>query len=152
MLPKTHIIYGLFASLILFLVFPQITLFYTLIIFLSSVLIDFDHYLYYAIRFKDWSLKNAYNWFLKNRDAMLKIKPEARRNYRSAIMVFHGIEFWIVLGLLIFVHKIFLFVLIGIAIHMILDFIEILSSKKPIHIKTSQVYTHIRNKSLKEII
>jgi hypothetical protein len=150
MLPKTHIISGLVASLILFLVFPQVTLFYALIILLSSFLIDFDHYLYYAIKFHDWNLSRAYQWFVGRSKLWRAMTQKQRSRYQRAIMIFHGVECWVLLGLLIFVHKIFLFVLIGIAIHMILDFADLFIYNEPFHHKTSIIYTHKRNKNKRE--
>ncbi len=149
MLPKTHIIVGFIVSIILWLSSPNITWFYALIIFLASFLIDFDHYLYYVYKQKDHNLRKAYYWFIKQGKIFKQLSPSKQMEYKRALMLFHGIECWIILALLIFVHKIFLFVLIGIGIHMILDFIDLHKSKQPLHIKTSQIYVHLTNKKKK---
>jgi hypothetical protein len=152
MLVKYHILTGFVISLLIWFLFPQIGWFYTLIIFLASFLIDFDHYLWYALKKKDWNLVNAVNFFYKQRDFFLKMKISEREKYKNIIMIFHGIECWILLVLLILVHKVFLFVLIGMGIHMILDFIDLYNHNLPFHIKTSQIYTHQRNKNKKAFI
>ena len=152
MLVKHHILVGLIVSLLIWFVFPQIGGFYTSIIFLSSFLIDFDHYLWYALKKKDLNLKRSIAFFHEKRDFFIKMKPKDRAKYKNVIMIFHGLECWIVLGLLIFVHKIFLFVLVGIGIHMVLDFIDLCYYDRPLHTKLSQVYTHIKNKRLKSLI
>jgi hypothetical protein len=149
MLPKTHIIGGFFLTLILFLIFPQITWFYALVIFISSFLIDFDHYLAYAYEKKRYNPWQVYKTMIDARAIIRKIPLEKRLEYKHLIMIFHGIEFWVVLALLIFVHKIFLFILIGIAIHMMLDFIDLYLSKAPFYIKLSVLYTHHKNKGKK---
>lgn len=113
MLPKYHIILGFLFSLILYLIFPFISLWGSLIIFASSVLIDVDHYIYYIFAKKDLSLKNAYSFFIK--------KPKLN----PAMYFFHGIEILLILFILgIFINKLFLFILIGFSFHLFLDIIE----------------------------
>ncbi len=152
MLPKTHIILGALASLLIYLIYPAIGPINTLIIFLSSFLIDVDHYIYYILKKKDYNLKKAFNWFVNQRKIFLKLSPKKRENFERTIIIFHGIECWLLIILLIFVHKIFLFILMGIMIHMFFDFIDLHLTKTPFHIKTSQVYVHIKNKNNKNLI
>ena len=151
MIPKYHIIFGAILSLIIYLLFP-ITLFQTTIIFLSSFLIDFDHYLYYFLKTKDASLKNAKNYFLKLKKNFLSLSPKKRKDYKRPILVFHGIEFWIFLIFLSYLNKIFLFVLIGVMFHMFFDFIEIIYIREPLAIKLSCIYVYLTNKNKKVFI
>ena len=118
-----------------------------LIIFLSSVLIDIDHYLAYAIEKKDWNPKNAYNYLMQKRKFILKLSSKERAKYKVMIMIFHGIEFWIILSLLIFVNKLFLFVLIGVIIHMIPDILELYKVGTSINLKLSTIYVVQSNKN-----
>ena len=67
MLPKKHIILGLIFSLTLIFLFPAIGWKGFGVIFLSSVFIDIDHYLYFIFKKKDINLMNSYNWFIKKR-------------------------------------------------------------------------------------
>ena len=152
MLVKYHIIIGLIISGLIWFIFPNIGWFYVLVIFLSSFLIDFDHYLWYAFKKKDWNLINAYNWMMKKRDFFKGMLISERYKYKTMIMIFHGIECWILILLLIFIHKIFLFILIGVAIHMILDFIDLIYNKHPLYLKTSQICVHIKNKKKKPLV
>ena len=152
MLPSRHIIFGAIISFLILLFFPQIGWFGFLIIFLSSVLIDFDHYLYYVVKKKDFSLRNAYRYFIEGRKIWLSLSKKQKETFESGIIIFHGIECWILLILLIFVSKLFIFVLIGIAIHMILDFIDLYRHNLPLHTKFSQIWVHKRNKKLREIV
>lgn len=76
----------------------------------------------------------------------MQLSPEDKKGYKRTIMIFHGIECWITIALLIFVHKIFLFVLLGIIVHITLDFIDLYKTQQPIYIKTSQIYVHFKNK------
>lgn len=149
MLPKYHIIFGAIITSIIYAIFT-ITLFQAIIIFLSSFLIDIDHYLLYVLKKKDLSLKNAYKSFKQRRINWFQLPKQKRREHKQLILIFHGIEFWILIVLLLFIHKIFLFVLIGVAIHMLPDYIELFYLGEPFYIKLSPIYVHIKNKNKKE--
>ena len=85
MLPKTHILLGLIFSLLIYFSL-ELTIIQASLVFLSSFLIDFDHYLWYVFKKKDFSLKNAY-YYLKDFE-----KDKAH------LMVFHSILDLISLG------------------------------------------------------
>lgn len=150
MYPKHHIIFGAIIAILIYLIFPQITILNATIIFLASVLIDFDHYLYYFFTRKTLNLKTAFNWFSQKSKALKKLSKQEKAEYQYPIMIFHGIEFWLLLILLSFLNDLFFFILLGIAIHIILDFIEIFYYKFPIYIKLSQIYLYFENKNKKE--
>ena len=152
MYPLTHAIVGAIASLLIWILFPSVSAWQVWIIFASSVLIDVDHYLWYAIKKKDWSLRRAYQWHVKKSEIFKKMSEKERSKYRHLIMIFHGIEFWLFLILLIFLDEVFLFVLIGIAIHMTLDYIDMYRWGVPFYSKTSQIYTHTRNKKKEKVL
>ena len=111
MLPKTHIILGAIFSILLYYVF-NITIFQASLIFFASVFIDVDHYFWYMNKKKEFSLKNAY-FHLKN------IRPA-----NPMMMLFHTIEFLLIVFLLSFLWKGFLFILIGMLFHSILDIVQ----------------------------
>ncbi len=126
MLPKTHVILGLVFSLIILAIFPEIGIFGFIIIWFSSIFIDVDHYLYYAYTRNSWSLKEAYDWFIKKSNAFLEMSYEDRiKNAKFIPCIFHGIEMIIILSILSFVSSIFLYILIGFIFHQLLDFIHI---------------------------
>ena len=60
MLPKYHVPFGFIFAGIIWILFPIISFNGLLIIFLSSFLIDVDHYTYFVYKKHDFSLKNAY--------------------------------------------------------------------------------------------
>jgi len=151
MLPKTHIILGAVLSLLIYLIFPEIGFLATAIIFLSSVLIDVDHYLYYAIKTNNWSLKDAYRGFLKNTDSFRKLSKQEREEYSTAVIIFHGVECLIVLIILVQFYSIFIWVLLGFFIHLILDFIDMFRNKDSFYTKSSQLVVLYKNKSKKKI-
>ncbi len=122
MYPKQHIIFGLIFSILIFFVFPSIELTGFLIIFLSSVLIDVDHYLYYVYEKKDWNLRRAYKWFCSRSLRYRKLSIKERKNEKNCFYSLHGIE---ILALLYifgkFFHIYFFYILIGFAFHLFLD-------------------------------
>ena len=45
-----------------------------------------------------------------------------------------------------------MFVLVGISIHMILDYIDLYNKREPFYKKTSQIVVYIKNKNKEELI
>ncbi len=150
MYPKTHILLGgIFAILIYFIL--QLTIFQAIVIFLASVLIDIDHYLYYVYRKKDFSLKNAYNWFLEGEKKFDKLPENEKKKIFIGIYIFHGIEAIIILILLSYLSKFFLFVLIGFLFHQSFDLIDILIEKASPSKVISLIHSLIIKKNKKNI-
>lgn len=81
------------------------------LVFASSVLIDFDHYLWYVVKKKDWSLKNAYN-FLRYTD------------HGKTLMVFHTVEFLVLTAILSYWWIGFFYIFTGMIFHSALDIME----------------------------
>lgn len=109
MLPKWHILLGGIFSLALHFLL-EVSLINSSLVFLASVFIDIDHYLFYVIRFKNWNLKQAYLWHKK-----------IGRKHKPVMHIFHSIEFlFLVLVLSLFL-EIFLFILVGMLFHTLLD-------------------------------
>lgn len=148
MLPKTHVILGAAYSLFVYILY-NITIIEAFLIFFASVLIDFDHYLWYIYRKKSLNLKKAYFWFKEKRKIWIKLSEKEREKYKRPYLIFHSIEFWIFLVILSFVNKLFLFILIGILFHMIFDYIEIINIKEKIYFKFSLIWIFIKNKDKK---
>ena len=106
MLPKWHVLFGAIFSVIIFSVF-HITIFKTTLIFLSSFLIDFDHYLWYVFNKKSLNLKKAYNWFISHSKKFLLLDSEKRKEYKMPNFIFHGLEFWIIIFVLSLYFRLF---------------------------------------------
>jgi hypothetical protein len=148
MLPKTHAILGAVFSLLIYFIL-HLSLFSVILIFLASVFIDFDHYLWYIYKKKSLNLKSAYNWFKKKREKWTKLSKKEREIYKREYLVFHSVEFWIVLLALSFISKIFLFILIGVLFHIIVDYIEVIYMKEKLYPKFSLIYVYFKNKNKK---
>lgn len=117
MLPKWHILFGFVFSYITYW-FSSITIFQASLIFLASVFIDVDHYLWYGFKKKDWNLKNSFVYLKKHRKI---VKP---------LMIFHTIEVHIFIGLLIFFWQGFLYILIGMIFHSLCDLLYLIYEKR----------------------
>lgn len=142
MYTKPHIILGAVFALMLYFVF-NFSIGDSLIVFLSSVLIDIDHYLFYAIGKRDFSLKNSYNWFVSLKKRFKELPKNVRKKYSFGFVPLHSIEFLIVLFILAFLSRLFFLVFIGFAFHIFFDMLyEIFISKIAIH-KISVLYTAI---------
>ena len=142
MYTKSHIILGAVFALMLYFVF-HFTIGSSIIVFLSSVLIDIDHYLFYAIGKKDFSLKNSYNWFVSLKKRFKELPKDARKKYSFGFVPLHSIEFLVPLFILGLLNRFFFLIFIGFAFHIFFDLLyEIFISKIAVH-KISVLYTAI---------
>jgi len=149
MRPKWHILFGFVISYILvyFFNFPLAA---GITIFLSSFLIDVDHYLLYLYKTKNFNLKKSYFWCVSEGERFERLPKNEKVKYKLIIMIFHGIEFITVLFLLSFLSPWFLWILIGVLIHLSADLPDLYVRGFPFREKISQIYTYITNKKKKE--
>ena len=146
-----HLFFGFIFSLILFFLFPQIGFISLGIIILSSVLIDVDHYLWYVRKKKDYNLKNAYNWFVEIVKKGLSFPRLERNLFYSGFCFLHGIEFLFILSIFgIFLSEFFLFIFLGIALHLLLDIVDETTYHDRID-KFSGIHSFFKFKKLKYI-
>ena len=151
---KWHLLFGFVVSYIL-VYFFDISIFAGTIIFLSSWLIDVDHYFWYVLEMKDWNplnaARNAINWYKKSIPKWFKLSLEEREKFRRGVFVFHGLLFWLILVALSFFHPIFLWILAGVGIHMVADLIDLYFRREPLYNKIFPCYVIRRNKNKKEL-
>jgi len=125
MLPKYHFLIGLVFSLSLFFIFPQITFIKALIILVSAVVMDFDHYVYYVSKKRSLNLKKAYHWFSRRHKKVLSLSREKRNEIYLGIHFLHGLEPLLILFVLgIYISEYFFYILIGFTLHLFLDVIH----------------------------
>lgn len=152
MMPKWHLFYGGIFSLIFFYSF-NLTHIEAIILFLSTwFFIDLDSVLIFVIR------ERSINPFLfwekgkKNRNIWITMKSEEKKKLKYPPRIFHSIEFCIILFLLQFIHKLFLWVLVGFAFHLLFDYIDQISRREEIIGKFSIFLTIRRNKGKKDFL
>lgn len=129
MIPPYHFIASLLLSIVLY-PFYGINSFFVLV---GGFLPDLDHYLWYIYHFKDFNLLNAYKFYVK------VVKERSYSKQKKCIIIFHTIEFLILIAILAFYSKIFFIILIGLLFHYAIDTITVLF----IHKGTFVVYSVI---------
>lgn len=148
MIPKRHIILGFLFSLILYLCVSKINLIDASIIFLSSFLIDIDHYIFYAFKKKSFNLKKSIKYFFRMRKKRNKLSLEKRNKVYNGFYFLHGIEWLIILFLLgIFLSRYFILIFIGFSFHIFLDLLDFKPGERID--KISVIYDWFKFKKLK---
>ncbi|MEM0465160.1 MAG: hypothetical protein QXW97_00485 [Candidatus Pacearchaeota archaeon] len=150
MLPRYHIITGIIFSIIIYFLF-SINILQAFLIFFGAVFIDVDHYLWFIVKKKNFNLKKAFLWFIQKRKIYLSLSNIERKNYKKTLLIFHGIEALSLVLILSYINKLFLFIFIGMILHLIFDYIEYIYIKEPFYSKFSQVMVYFRNKNKKEL-
>lgn len=143
--PSKHIIINLIISLILLLFINPL---YTAIFFLSSFLIDIDHYIYYIFEKKRFSLKSAYNWYIIRKKQFHDLSLKERKKHRYFIFFFHSLELLALLFILSIYIPVLFFIALGFSVHLIEDII-VEYKNKSINRKlflTYAIYLHMKNK------
>ena len=110
MLPLFHLLGSLAVIAILF---PFYNI-WSFVFLVGSFFIDIDHYIWYVIKERDFSLRRAY---LYSRDK--------RNKGKDHLHIFHVWEFWVLLFLLAFFNTFFALVFLGLVFHLTMDFIDL---------------------------
>jgi len=138
MLPKWHILFGAIASVILF--FFHFLQWQILIFFLSSFLIDADHYVIYAIKRKEKNLIKVYNAFKK------LDKKQSAPNFKGKrvffLCIFHTYEFLFLFSILAISCRIAFFILMGFLFHILTDIT--FSKDRKSYLKAISICYHIK--------
>jgi hypothetical protein len=123
MFPRWHILLGAIFTLIVWLALQGIPPFYLGLIFLSSFLIDLDHYVASAYKTKSLSLKNSFKYY---ENVRIKEKKDIAQGIKrkSDFHLFHTIEFHVLIGLLSFFWMGFFYIFIGMMFHSIVDLMD----------------------------
>src|SRR3989344_2713644 len=106
-----HFLVSLFISIVLFPVFGYYSL---IMVIAGGVIIDIDHYFWYACKYRKFGLIRAYKFYLN--------KHFAEKN---VLHIFHSIEFLLLCTILSFFSVIILLFTVGLIVHNILDMIFI---------------------------
>lgn len=125
MFPKWHIFLGGLFTLIIWIFAPNLNPIYLAIIFLSSFLIDFDHFVVGAARTGKLNFKEIYDYH--EQQDRIKIKERTRGiRKKGDFHLFHTIEFHVLIGILgIFFAPLF-YVFIGMIFHSLIDLFSLI--------------------------
>ncbi len=106
-----HLLLALLLCVVLFKFYSWKVLF----VLFGGVLVDFDHYLLFILKYRTLNIKKSY----------LRFKETHRRGKREPPtkfeLLFHSIEFFILIIILSFFSEIFLLVFIGLFFHLLTD-------------------------------
>ena len=122
MMPLYHLIISLITAAILFKFYSYNVIF----IIIGGIVIDIDHYFLYAKRKKDFNPLRAYKYFkeLDNYFSTNAKKGKKKIRIFDGLLVFHTMEFLLILIIFSFYSiKVFLFTA-GVVIHLISDLIH----------------------------
>ena len=123
MIPRWHILLGLIFSALFWIIFPNVHWAYVLLIFLSAVFIDLDHYMCAVWKEGKISLSNALERYRKiERQEIAERKRGIFR--KSDFHIFHTIEFHILIFALGFLWQGFFYILVGMLFHSLCDLID----------------------------
>ena len=123
MLPRWHIVSGAILALVLYLAVPGIRPLYLCLVFLSTFLIDFDHYMCAVKNTGNLSLFNALEYHEQQHKEHKEHEKKGIK-IKGDFHIFHTIEFHILVGLLSFLWIGFFYVFMGMMLHSILDIVN----------------------------
>jgi len=115
-------------------------------------MIDIDHYFWYILETKKWNPLVAIKWYMRTSPKYQKLSIKKKNKLKKGIFVFHSVFFMLLLAVLTNYHKFFFWVLIGVLIHMTVDWLDLFLKREPFYCKLFPCYTIIRNKNKKELI
>ncbi len=123
MLPRWHILWGaVFVALVKILI-PNTPNYSLALIFFSTVFIDFDHYLASISKTNSLSLKKSLQYY-REHIKFEKKQQEKGIKEKGHFFLFHTLEFHFVIAVIGLYFKPFVFILIGMILHSILDLIS----------------------------
>ena len=105
----------------------------------GGVLIDVDHYFWYIYKYKSFNLVKSYRFYVKN------IKANDFNNVIGILLIFHTIEFFLIMVLLSFYLKIAFIFTIGLISHYLLDLIFLYSVPKRFITNHSIIWWLVKN-------
>lgn len=144
MLPRWHIILGAIFTLIVWYLSPGISLIYLVALFLSSFLIDLDHYINASIKNKHPSLSKSFHYYKKLDERLEKEKSKGIRK-KGDFHLFHTLEFHALIAFIGYFTPLFFYIFIGMVFHSLLD-IEDLLYKDRIYIREFFFFNWLREK------
>ncbi|MBI2653773.1 hypothetical protein HYX02_03080 [Candidatus Woesearchaeota archaeon] len=115
MKPLTH----LFASAIIAAALYPMFGWKAILVVASGFLIDIDHYLWYIFKHKNINIIDCYQYYIDGLD-----KEKYKKNL-GILLIFHTIEFLLIMTALSFYSDLFLLFTIGLLAHYLLDLIAI---------------------------
>lgn len=129
MLPHWHVISGAAFTALVWVFAPTTPLVYLALVFFSSFLIDIDHYITAVMDTKTLSMREAFKHYEKLTE--IDNKNIQKGIYKQGdFHIFHTVEFHLFIFLLGLVFVPFMYILLGMIFHSLLDFIVMVKIDK----------------------
>lgn len=148
MLPRKHILYGFLFTLIFWFFSPKTQIINLFLIFLSSFLIDFDHYIQAVLKTKNLNLQNSLEYHNKQEKIFQK-NHKKRIRKKADFHIFHTLEFHILIAGLSILWTPFFYILMGMIFHSILDIFSMLQ-KDRLYLREFFFFNWVRKKIFKQ--
>ena len=125
MIPRWHILFGAIFTILVWIVFPNISPVFYWVIFLSTFMIDIDHYLLGVAKTGKWGLFSSLEYF---RMLVKKEKHNKMRGIRKKgnLFVIHTIEVLAVLGVLGYYSDWIFYMFVGFIFHFLVDLVGLI--------------------------
>jgi hypothetical protein len=105
----------------------------SLLVFIGGFFIDIDHFLWNLAKFRDFNILKAYNFHMEN-----VVSNDFSRT-KGILLLFHNLEFVLLMLLLSFVSEIFLLITYGLVLHLLLDLINLVIMRQGMLVQPSVV-------------
>jgi hypothetical protein len=151
MMPKWHVLAGAIFSLLL-IKFFDIGWSAGLVIFLSSVFIDIDHYALYVLKERRIHPGEFWKWSIAKTEKWKKFSKKEKELHKGSHFLLHGVEGLLLLFILSFFWITFFWIFIGFGLHLFLDLIDKIFSGEHPAVKSSQIWLWQRNKKKKKVL
>ena len=120
MIPRWHIILGAIFTLVIWIFAQNLSWIFLLLIFLSSFLVDLDHYIVSAIKTGKLNLGHSFEYHKKMKAIELAEKAKGIKR-KGDFHLFHTIEFHVLIGIIGMFFVPFFYVFIGMVFHSLID-------------------------------
>lgn len=130
----------LWVSLIIAAAFYPLYSWKVVFIIVGGVLIDIDHYFWYVYKYQDLSIIKSYKFYIKN------VNENNFSNVIGILLVFHTIEFLLLMLVLSLYNQFALIFTIGLLSHYVLDLIYLYFIPRRFIVNHSLIYWVFKNK------
>ncbi len=120
MLPRWHLLFGGILTLLIWISAPNTSLIHILLFFLSTFLMDLDHYICAVFNTRKFSLKEAFDYHKKLDAEDLQRRKRGIRE-KGDFHLFHTVEFHILVGILGLNWIGFFYIFLGMMFHSLID-------------------------------
>lgn len=134
MYPRWHILSGAILALLVWIAAPNLNFVYIILLFLSSFLMDVDHYFCSVIKTKKLGIFNAFHYHEKLVEEE-KRKHEQGLKEKSDFHLFHTIEAHVLIGLLSLFWMGFFYIFLGMVFHSLLDLYCLFFLEKRLYVR-----------------